>query len=138
MSPRKKTSIPSQSEYEAREARELETTLSRVEKAPLADRKEAARDYYEVMANDPARVAERIGWLFDGNYGYGAMMKAKRILAAPRMNRAAALSQIVAALDHQCAQRDAMAMWNKLTPRQKQDLDAAIQVVIVAAENDVE
>lgn len=117
-------------EYEAREAQEFHKQLREVEKAPLADRKEAAAEYLDAMKNDPSRVAERISWLIDGNYGYGAMKAAERVLRSPRMNRGAALSIMVAALDWQCPQRAATAAWKKLTKAQRDALDEAIKTEI--------
>jgi hypothetical protein len=132
------TKIPSQAEYEAREVANVLRDFERAERAPLAERKEAQKDYFRVMAEDPAQVAERIGWLFDGHYGYGPMVKAKQILRSPRMNRPAALSQYVALYDHQCPPRMAADAWKKLTRGQKETLDAAIAVVISAAEKEEE
>jgi hypothetical protein len=90
------------------------------------------------MRDDPARVAERVGWVFDGNYGRGYYRMAWDILARPRMNRAAALTNIVAACDWRCPQSMVAAAWKKLTASQQATLDAAIGVVIRAAENEKE
>ena len=132
------TKIPSEADYERRELEIAHREMADLEKAPLADRKEACQAFYEAMRDDPARVAERIGWIFDGNYGRGHYIMARRILASPRMNRAAALTNIAAAADWQCPQRMVATAWKKLTGPQKAMLDAAIQVVIKAAENEEE
>ena len=128
------TRIPSEAEYEAREVSLAQREMAELEHAPLSERKEAAQDFYEAMRDDPARVAERIGWIFDGNYGRGHYIMARRILASPRMNRTAALTNIAAAADWRCPQRMVAAAWKRLTPPQKKMLYAAIQVVIKAAE----
>ena len=132
------TRIPSQEEYEAREARMAHQQLQDVEKAPLADRKEGAKNYLRAMSEDPALVAERISWLLDGNYGRGLMMKGKQIVQSPRMNRTAALGVLIAAAEWQCPGRMAADMWKKLSHSQKEVLDQAISVVVTAAEKDEE
>jgi hypothetical protein len=128
------TRIPSEVEYEAREVALVQREMAELERAPLSERKDAAQAFYETMRDDPARVAERIGWIIDGNYGRGHYIMARRILASPRMNRAAALTNIAAAAEWRCPQRMVAAAWKKLTSPQKKMLDAAIQVVIKAAE----
>ena len=120
--------------YEMQEAREFQQQLREVEKAPLADRKEAAAEFLEAMQDDPERVGERVGWLLDGNYGYGAMQAAKRVLKNTRSNRAAQLTHMVAALDWQCPARAAMAAWKKLSAAQKAALDKEVNAVIRAVE----
>jgi hypothetical protein len=132
------TVIPSEAQYEAQEIAKAQREMAEVEHAPLRDRQYAAKEFYEAMRDDPARVAERIGWIFDGNYGKGHYLMARRILASPRMNRAAALTNIAAAADWQCPRSMVAAAWKKLTGPQKKMLDAAIQVVIKAAENEEE
>ena len=131
------TNIPSEAQYEAQEIAQAQREMAEVEHAPLRDRQYAAKEFYEAMRDDPAKVAERIGWIFDGNYGKGHYLMARRILASPRMNRAAALTNIAAAADWRCPQRMVAAAWKKLTGPQKAMLDAAIQVVITAAEKEM-
>ena len=120
--------------YEMREAQEYQRQLRDVEKAPLADRKEAAEAFLEAM-KDPALVAERISWLFDGNYGYGAMQAAKRVLGmSARANKAATLTQMIAALEWRTPPRLAVQAWKKLSSAQKAALDKAVKAEIHAAE----
>lgn len=126
--------IPSKQEYETNEIHRAQIEMDRIERAPLSERKEAAQDFYEAMRDDPATVAERLGWLLDGNYGYGQMVMAKRIVASPRMNREAALTNLVATFEWRCPQRMVAEAWKKLTAPQKKMLDAALKVVIAAAE----
>lgn len=118
-------------EYEMREAREHHRMLGEVEKAPLHERKEACAEFYEAMAHDPAIVGERIGWLLDGNYGYGSMKAAERVMAmSKRANKKATLTHMVGALEWKCPARMTMAAWKKLTPAQKAALDKAVQAEI--------
>lgn len=64
--------VPSQHEYEMREARMYHAQVAEIEKAPLHERKAAAVDFHDAMRTEPSLVAERIGWLIDGNYGKGS------------------------------------------------------------------
>ena len=126
--------IPSQAEYERRELAEAQRKLTEVEKAPLAERKEAAAEFLTAMRDHPDLVAERIGWLLGGNYGYGSMLKAKQILASPRMNRSAALTHMVGAFEWSSPSAMTMASWKKLTKAQQAALERAVQAEIRDAE----
>lgn len=130
--------IPSQAEYETNERMRAFRDEQYIEKAPLTDRKEGQANFYHAMSTDPAVVAERISWLIAGNYGYGQMQMAKQVVGSPRMNREAALTQLVAVFEWQCPRRMAIDAWKKLTGPQKKALSAAIAVVInnVDAERD--
>lgn len=120
------SNIPSQHEYEMREAREFNRQLDEVERGSLAERKEAAASFYEAMAHDPGLVAERVGWLLNGSYGYGSYKAAMDVARRPRMNRAALLTQWTGALEWMSPMRMTIASWKKLTPAQKKHLDAAV------------
>jgi hypothetical protein len=135
-SPPRSSGIPSQAEYERRERQEAQQRLTEIEKAPLADRKEAAREFYFAMSDHPEVVAERVGWLLDGNYGHGAMQLAKQVLGSPRMNRSAALTQMVAAFEWQSPSAMTRAAWNKLTKGQQAALEKAVQTAIKRAESE--
>ena len=128
--------IPSQAEYERNELAMARRHEQEIDRAPLSDRKEAQQSFFEAMRDDPGVVAERIGWLLDGNYGFGSMKMAQQVLASPRMNRRAALVQSIAVSEWMCPRRMAIDAWKKLTPAQKQLLDAAVDVVIAAAEKE--
>lgn len=128
--------IPSQSEYERREWLTAFQEMEEVRKAPLADRKEAQSEFFEAMRAHPKLVAERISWLLDGNYGYGAMLHAKRILGSPRMNRVAALTQMIGSFEWRSPAVMTIAAWKKLTPDQKLSLDHAVRRAIKSAESE--
>ena len=87
------------------------------------------------MRSTPELVGERIGWLFDGNYGMGSMMLARCVLASPRMNRAAALTQVIGAFEWQSPEVMSREAWKKLTPGEKARLDSAVQGVIADSLN---
>lgn len=122
-------------QYDHDEVHRWYVDMQEVEKAPLAERKDAAKEFFEAMRDTPDIVGERVGWLIDGNYGYGAMLKAKQTLAASkRANKAAQLNVLIAALEWRCPGAMAVAMWKKLTPAEKAKLDHAIQAEIKSAE----
>lgn len=125
----------SQAEYERRELREADQRLAAVERAPLPHRKEAAAEFLAAMRDDPALVAQRVGWLLDGNYGYGSMLMAKRVLGSPRTNRSAALTQMVGAFEWSSPSAMTRAAWKKLTKSQQAALERAVQAVIRDAES---
>ena len=134
--PRASSGIPSQSEYERREFNEASQKLREVEKAPLADRKEAAAEFLASMRDHPDLVAERIGWLLGGNYGYGPMQMAKRVLGSPRMNRSASLTHMIGAFEWSAPGAMAIAAWKKLTAGQQAALESAVQGAIRDAESE--
>jgi hypothetical protein len=124
-------------EYERRSLDEAYRHMQEVERAPLSDRKEAQAEFLEAM-KDPALVAERLGWLFDGNYGYGEMMKARQVLGMGKnANKVASLNQLVGAYEWQCPPAMAVAAWKKLSASEKDMLDRAIKIVIEAAEKEL-
>lgn len=126
--------IPSQAQYEANELTMARRDEERINAEPLRDRKECQANFLDAMASDPALVAERISWLIDGNYGYGPMLLAKQIVASPRMNRVAALSQLICVFEWRCPRNMGVTAWKKLTGAQKGALDTAIETVIEEAE----
>jgi hypothetical protein len=128
--------IPSQVDYERRELAGAHKRLEEIQRAPLADRKEAQASFLKAMRSTPELVGERIGWLFDGNYGMGSMMLARRVLASPRMNRAAALTQMIGAFEWQSPEVMSREAWKKLTPGEKARLDSAVQGVIADSLSD--
>ena len=127
--------IPSQAEYGRNERRSADIFEQRINKSPLRDRQEARAAFLEAMATDPATVAERISWLIDGHYGYGEMLAARQVVASPRMNHEAGLTQLVAVFEWQCPRVMAVDAWKKLTPAQKKALSAAVAVVVEGAEH---
>ena len=126
--------LPTQAQYEANELAMARRDEERINAEPLRDRKECQDNFLDAMATDPALVAERIAWLIDGNYGYGPMVLAKRIVASPRSNRVAGLSQLVCVYEWRCPRVMGVAAWKKLTKSQKHALESAIETVIAEAE----
>lgn len=99
--------------------------LQAVEKAPLADRKEAAKEWAEAL-RDPKLIKERVGWLIGGSYGQGYYAKAIQALEMTRGNRVSMLSQYLASAEWRVPPAMARAEWLKLTPAQQQAVDNAI------------
>ena len=126
--------LPTQAQYETNELAMVRRDEEGINAAPLLERKENQERFLDAMTIDPALVAERIGWLIDGSYGYGPMLLAKRIMASPRMNRVAGLSQLVCVFEWRCPRAMGIAAWKKLTKSQKADLETAIETVIAEAE----
>jgi hypothetical protein len=126
-------SIPSQYEYEMREFHEFQRQMREAETNP--SRKADCAHFAQQMAADPGLIAERIGWLIDGSYGYGAMQKAKQVLGmSARANKAAQLTHMIGALEWRCPPRMTIVAWKKLTPAQKKALDRAVKKEIASAE----
>lgn len=121
-------------DYDTRSKAEARRRLDRVRHAPLEDRREAKANFLEAMRDAPSRVAERISWLLDGNYGYGEMLLAQQILRSPRMNRRAALTQMIGALEWMCTENDERLAWKALSKAQQAKLDSEIDRVIEEAE----
>jgi len=118
--------------YNAKELGRANTHIQQLQKAPLEARKESAKEWYDAISTDPQIVADRIGWLFSGNYGYGEMLLAQRILAQGKgANKVAALSLLIAALEWMTPSREAIAMWKKLSAAQQRALKSVIEKEII-------
>ena len=116
--------------YEANERRTFHADLRAIESQSLPERQAGRADYLEAMIERPEIVAERVGWLLNGSYGYGSYMAAREVAANTRMNRVAWLSQTIASLEWSCPARFAISAHAKLTPEQKTKLRALIQAEI--------
>lgn len=113
--------------YEMNESREFQKQLKEAESGSLQERQEA-RDEFARDMKDADLVAQRVGWLLEGNYGYGAMKAARRVLKmSKRANKEAQLTHMVAALEWKCPARMAVSAWKKLSSAEKSALNAAIR-----------
>lgn len=119
-----------QKAYEDQELRLYVKQVEEITKAPLSDRKEAAKEWFEAMRDTPKTVAERVRWLLAGSYGYGSYVKARQVATSRNMNRVAALANMTAELEWQCPSRMASQEWGKLTPAQQQAVNNAVAHVI--------
>ena len=120
-SEKKMSNIPTQAEYERRERQMFHTQLREVETAPLADRREARKDFQQALET-PDLVAERINWLLAGDYGKGAYDAAREVLRRPRTNQVAWLTTTIAALEWRCPQKFAVEAWKKLSSAKRTQL----------------
>jgi hypothetical protein len=130
--------IPGQHEYEQREIRAAHAQQLAVQRAPLVDRKEAQLAFFKAMRDDPGLIAERIGWLLEGNYGYGQMLLAKRILQSPRMNRQAALVQMIGVFEWQSPEDMTRSAWKRLSPGEQAALGREVRAAISDAEEELD
>lgn len=130
------TAIPTQAQYEARELQVARAKELEVNSASLSDRKQAQTEFLDAMANDPELVGERIGWLLDGNYGYGPMMLAKQALANKRANHKAILTHMIGIHEWMCPVVMGIAAWKKLSPAQKKKLDHEVEKAIKSASHE--
>ena len=121
------TAIPTQAEYEMRERQRHLAKLAEVEHAPLVDRRDS-RVQFTVALKDPALIRERVEWLIEGCYGWGACDHAKRILSwGVRTNKPAALCLLIAAVEWLCPNKFAVEAYKSLTPRQQRLVTKAIE-----------
>jgi hypothetical protein len=121
--------IPSQAEYELSETRVLHARLRAAEEAPLAERQEARNEWSYSLREQPLVVAERVRWLLNGDYGYGAMKSARSCLIR-RGNTVAQLSQGIANLEWRCPAPFAREAWNSLTQPEQTKVNSLIAAVI--------
>lgn len=120
---------PSRRSHEMNEINIFFNDLKRVDKLPLADRKANARRFSEELHSPGGMevIAERVGWLLDGNYGEGAQIKAMQVARSPRMNQAAYLVQTIAALEWLVPPAMTIAAWRTLSMAQRNKLDRLIK-----------
>ena len=121
--------METQQEYEARERRLLTAKLAECVNAPLADRKAAQAEWRKALVEAPDLIAERVGWLIEGCYGFGAYLRAQESLKS-RGNRVAQLALLLAPLDFQCPQGMARGAFLTLTEEQRERVTALIALEI--------
>lgn len=126
------SNIPSQAQYEANERRSAHVIEERVNKAPLAERKENTAEFLNAL-RDPQLMEERIEWLIIGNYGKGPQLMAEDFLKSPRMNKYAGLTQLIGVHEWHVPRQMEIAAWKKLSAAEKKALDAAIDRAIATA-----
>lgn len=120
-------------DYDMNERIRFNKQLRDVESAPLAERQEARTAWAQALREDPKMIADRIGWLIDGSYGFGSYQAANDVIRNKRMNRTAWLGQTIAALEWQCPSNFAREAWNKLTKAEQDNLTALIMAEIESA-----
>ena len=123
-------------QYNNREIARAMNEEKRINKAPLSERKENQQRFFEAMRDDPAIVAERLGWVFNGSYGKGAQLRAQQVLTNPRLNRVAILNQYTGIYEWRCPGSMVVDAWKKLSQHEKKTLDSMLEMVIQEVEAD--
>jgi hypothetical protein len=118
---------------EMRELTAFRKQMEEVERLPLAERKENAREWFNDLMNDQKLIAERVGWLLNGSYGKGSFDSACRVLASPRMNQVAWCAITIANLEWRCPAKMAIASWKKLPVETRYQVNEAIRREIADA-----
>jgi hypothetical protein len=117
--------------YELNELQRLGKQLSDVESASLADRKASAAVWYDAMSQTPETVVERINWMLDGSYGFGAYVMAVRIATGgKRLNKAWRLGTLIAMLEWSCPAQMAVKQYKRLPVDKQEALNVAIVKMI--------
>lgn len=90
-------------EYAERERREYARRLVEIERASKADKLEAAAEFEKSLTEHPWIIVERMRWMLEGNYGYGAAEAANRVLTlSKKANKKAMLFQMIGRLEWSC------------------------------------
>lgn len=113
-------------EYERIEAARLRKDLQDIERAPLADRREAKEALVYSLKYEREVIIDRLDWLLNGTYGKGAYDAAHAIRQNKRMNRAAAIFQLLAALEWRCSAPMTRAAWLALPAKDGAALNLAL------------
>ena len=108
-----------------------------VEGQSLADRKAAAKEYFEAIKN-PEHFAKEVELALNGDFGEGAYTKIQQILGmSKRANKVAGVAQILAIYSFGCPDRLARDMFNKLSPEEQKAVNDAIAKVLTEAEKEL-
>jgi hypothetical protein len=122
--------IPSQAEYEAREAEAFQRQLRNAEQGTLAEKRAYARKWEEAIRTRPDLVAQRIGWLLAGNYGFGSYKAAERALTSPNIHHFVWFTCTIAALEWTTSRAVARAACDDLPAAERARLQRAIEGVL--------
>ena len=104
--------------------------LNALQRAPLADRREAKAEWQDAITNQPQLVAERVAWLLNGCYGEEAYTAARQVMNSPRANAVAWVAIAIAAHEWSCPPREAWAAWRALTAEEREAVNSAIRAAI--------
>lgn len=108
------TNIPTQQEYEWREVERHMNQMRDIQSLPASERKANAEEFGITLANHPELVAERLGWLLGGSYGYGACKVAWRAVDLQKRPNPI-LYYLVANLEWNTGDYYARIAWNGIT-----------------------
>lgn len=97
-------------------------------------RKQATRqngqDILKAMRGDADKVARLVGWLLNGNYGYGACQQAWHVVNNTRMNKPAYLVQLIGLMEWGATEAQTRAAWKKLDTEQQAYLTSLVERTI--------
>lgn len=126
--------MATQTEYEARERTNFFHEMGEIQKdwgkMPVSERRQEEAEFYETMRDHPTLIAERVGWLLDGNYGQGSYLAAHDVLSRPRMNVEAWMVQTIGPLEWRVPPVAVVRAWKRLTPVQQAKLNQEVQKTI--------
>ena len=117
-------------DYHIREMRTAQAQADAKRKDQSPD--DAAR-LLDALTVNLDHFAQSVEWLIAGNYGYAQQWEAWQILNAKRMNKPAALCQIVALLEYGVKEEKTRKVWRGLTDAQQFAVAKAMQRVIDSA-----
>jgi len=90
-------------EYVDYERREYARRVTGIERQSAGDKREAAAEFEKSLTEHPWVIVERMRWLLEGHYGYGAAEAANRVLtASKKANKKAMLFQQVGRIEWSC------------------------------------
>ena len=116
--------------YEQNERKRLMTQLIEITKLPVADRTASKAEYLNTLQNDTNLLTQRVGWLLNGNYGYGGYLVANEIALNHRCNRPANLAILTAQLEWQITPSQARHAFSQLSEGRKEEITEAINETI--------
>lgn len=115
-------------EYHIQEMSRFFRKMARVERAPLRERQEARKEWLEAL-DCPPEIARNVLLVLNGIYGYAEQQRALAIIQE-RENRIAAMSLLLAALDHNCPNAFTRGAFLSLSPEKQIAVNSAIRSAI--------
>ncbi len=129
------TRIPTQAEYEANELKMLFAEYRQTERQSLADKRAGASEAFAIMRDAPQVIGDRMNLIFNGDFGAGAQIHARRIISQPmRPARLMELLTLVCVLEFRCPPDATLQAWNKLDHGQQRKVNDALSAQIRVAE----
>lgn len=77
--------VADEAAYQKRTEAEYKRDLAKAQRGTKEEKEAAAKLWLEHAKTSPELVAERIDWIFDGSYGYGACVVAWKLLDSGRL-----------------------------------------------------
>jgi len=115
-------------EYILNELRLLNNQINELSKLSKSEKQENKQNLLETWIKYPEVFADRIGWILNGTYGYGAMYRAIQLADNKRCNRIAGLSIILSAIEYGVTSDNSIKAWKTLSKEQQEKLASLIQV----------